>query len=426
MPAGSRLRLALAAVLAGLLAGLTGCACGSACCPASGSQNAHLTLADTEPAVSTIDTTALAETDAVQLASLMTARETSFRGLTPSLCQCLAIDASPLGNLLSSERRSVKEAGPLRHGAAHRADVERRMLYYAAQEARNKSAGDALKLYWGLAEAENSRPILRDSQAEAAATVRDLDELLGRGLAVPVDATAIRGQTLELKDRDLELHLVIEKLNEQLKPMLDLDTTDSEWHIWPDAKLELIVEPIDIDSAVAEGLQLRPELRLLRMLSANLDKDTLPAARRALGAINGSLGSSESGCCACLAALTQWISCCDSCEVAARARQLAAYRADREAAVAAEIRQAAHGVVTAAARVAVAEEQATLRSRNLANLEAKLASGGTNAFELHRARLDLCDARRQVLAQYTAWETARVELRQAQGKLVDECRNGCR
>jgi outer membrane protein TolC len=298
------------------------------------------------------------------------------------------------------------------------------MLYYASQEARNKSAGDALRLFWGLAEAENSRPILRDSRTESDHTVRDLDELLKRGLIVPVDATLIRSQSLSLKDRDLELNLTVERLNEQLKPLVDLDTSDPSWHIWPETELKLIVEPIDLDAAVAEGLQLRPELRMLRMLSANLDKDTLSAARRALGSINGALGNSESGCCACLAALTKLVACCDSCEVATRSRQLAQYRADREAAVTAEIRQGAHAVVTAAARVAVAEDQMQLRSTNAKNLESKLPSGGSNAFELHRARLDLLDARREVVAQLIAWETARVELRQAQGKLVDECRGG--
>lgn len=427
MPARMFRRLVIALAVAGLGSAATGCAGARRCCSPSCASTNHVALSEIEPTVAEPDTSALKSEDAVQLASALTGRETSYRGLTPSQCQCLSVDASALGNLLASERRTVKSAGVLRHHAAHRSDVERRMLYYASQEARNKSAGDALRVYWGLAEAENSRPILRDSRAESDHAVRDLEELLKRGLIVPVDATLIRSQSLSLEDRQLELDLTVERLNEQLKPMVDLDTSDPSWHIWPETELKLVVEPIDIDSAVAEGLQLRPELRLLRMLTSNLDKDTLPAARRALGSINGALGSSESGCCACLAALTKWVACCDSCELATRCRQLQEYRADREAAVAAEIRQGAHAVVTAAARVAVAEQQVQLRSTNVKNLESKLPSGGANAFELHRARLELLDSRREVISQLIVWETARVELRQAQGKLVDECRSGaCR
>lgn len=412
-----------ALLLAMLVSAMGGCAAGQPACGPACTSATYSVLPESDARVTEPDTSALAAVDAVQLATAITGRDVPYRGLTPSECQCLAVDASALGNLLSAERRTVKTPGPLHPRAAHRSDVERRLLYYAAQEARNKSAGDALRVYWGLAEAEHSRPLLRDSRSEAGDTVRDLDELLRRGIGVPVDATLLRSQVLTIKDQGLDLDLTIERLNEQLKQLLDLDTSDPAWHIWPETELKLVVEPIDLDSAVAEGLQLRPELRLLRMLSANLDKDTLPAARHALGAVNGALGSSDSGCCACLSAIKLAVSCSD-CEVATRQRQLAQYRADREAAVAAEIRQGAHAVVTAAARVAVAEEQRTLRATNLKNLEAKLPSGGSNAFEIHRARLDLIAARREVVTQLAAWQTARVELRQAQGKLVDECRSG--
>jgi outer membrane protein TolC len=314
--------------------------------------------------------------------------------------------------------------GFLHPHAAHRSAVERQMLWYASQEARNSSAGDALRLYWGLAEAEQSRPLLRDSQAETSATLSDLDELLRRGLAVPVDATALRSQNLSLADRGLELDLTVQRLNEQLKQALKLDTSDPNWRIWPATELKLIVEPIDVDVAVAEGLSLRPELRMLRMLSANLDSDTLPVARQALGAINAALGSSESSCCCCREVLKKVVALCSGCELATRERQLAQYRADREAAVTSEIRQGAFAVVTSAARVSIAEDTRSLRATSLKNLEGKLPTGGASAFEVHQARLDLLDARREVIAQLIAWETARVELREAQGKLVDECRVG--
>lgn len=403
---------------------IAGCAGRSACCVSTGG-GGRAVLADVEPVVASPNLSALAEHDAVQLASAVTSRSVTHRGLTPIECQCLAVSASSLGKLLSSERGTVKTPHAWFHRAAHRASVERRMLYYASQEARNRSAGDALRVYWGLAEAENARPLLSASRAEAAATEAGLDELLGRGLAVPLDEPAIRVQPWQLRDRELEVELAIERLNEQLKSMLNLDAWEPDWRIWPDVELKLVIEPIDVEAAVAEGLQLRPELRMLRMLQANLDTDTLPAARRALGAINGALGSSASSCCCCLEVLTKFCSHGSACEVATRQRQLASYRADREAAVASEIRQAALAVETEAARVAVAEEQRRLRAAELAGLEEQHPGGGANLFEVRRARLELLTARAGVVSRLVAWETARVELRQAQGKLVDECRGMC-
>jgi hypothetical protein len=380
-------------------------------------------LPEVEPKAAPIDVSIARSTDAVQLATAIVARESNYRALTPVECQCLAVRASAIGNLLSSERGTVKSFHSFfRPRQAHRSDVERRMLYYASQEARNKSAGDALALYWGLVQAEYSRPVLSSSQTEADAALADLDELLRRGLAVPVDGAALRTQVLDLRGRGLELEQTINQLNEQLKPMLDLDTTDPYWRIWPEVELKLIVEPIDVEAEVAEGIQLRPELRLLRMLEANLDRDTLPAARRALGAVNGALGSTtQSCCCSCL---KQFLAmCCTDCELCVRDRQLAQYRSAQEDAVAGEIRQAAFAVVTAAARVAVAEDARNVRAENVKNLEAKLSTGGSNSFEIRRAKLDLLDAQREVIAQLTAWEQARVDLREAQGKLVDECRS---
>jgi hypothetical protein len=160
------------------------------------------------------------------------------------------------------------------------------------------------------------------------------------------------------------------------------------------------------------------------MLSANLDQDTLPAARRALGSVNGALGATSQSCCGCLGCLKKFIAQCCDCELSVRSRQIAQYRADQEAVVTSEIRLAAFAVVTGAARVAVAEETRSVRAKQLRSLEAKLPTGGANSFEVHRARLDQLDAQREVVAQLAAWERAQVELRQAQGKLVDECRGG--
>lgn len=417
-----RRRTGLVIALALSLLGAAGCAGGGS----SGSaRRGGLVLPHAEPRPTSPDLSALQTANPVQQATALGELDNTYRGLTPIECQCLAVEASALGDLLSSERGTVKSFHSFfRPREAHRSSVERRMLYYASQEARNKSAGDALRLYWGLVEAEHSRPILRDSQAEAAATLADLDELLRRGLAVPVDAAALRSQNLALLDRGLELELTVRRLNEQLKPMLGLDTTDPNWRIWPEVELKFVVEEVDVETAVAEGMQLRPELRLLRMLSANLDQDTLPAARRALGSVNGALGATTQKCCGCLGCLKQFLAQCCDCELPVRQRQIAQYRASQESAVAGEIREAYFAVATSAARVAVAEDTRKIRATNLKNLEARQPTGGASAFEVRRGRLDLLEAQQEVIKQLAAWETARVELREAQGKLVDECRGG--
>src|SRR5262245_60559761 len=128
MPARMFRRLVIALAVAGLGSSAAGCAGARRCCSPSCASTSHVALSEIDPTVVDPDTSALQSDDAVQLASAMTGRETTYRGLTPSQCQCLAVDASALGNLLSSERRTVKSPGVLRHHAAHRSDVERRML----------------------------------------------------------------------------------------------------------------------------------------------------------------------------------------------------------------------------------------------------------------------------------------------------------
>lgn len=415
-----RCRSALKLALAFILAGAVGCAGGGTSYPA---RNGGVVLPDAEPTSSAPDVSAAGSANAMRLAMAIAAREETYRALTPPECQCLAVDASTLGNLLSSERGTIKSFSSfLRPREAHRSSVERRMLYYASQEARNDSAGDALRLYWGLVEAEHSRPLLVESQSIAEKMLADLEELQRRGLAVPMNAPALRSQILKLHDRGLELDLTIKRLNEQLKPMLDLDTSDPNWRIWPQVELQLVVEKIDVDAAIAEGISLRPELRLLRMLSANLDRDTLPAARRALGSINGALGATTVAGCGCLGCLKQLLAQCCDCELPVREEQIDQYREDQEAVVTSEIRLAAFAVETGAVRVAVAEDARKVRAAHLASLEAKLPTGGASSFERNQARLDLLDARQEVIARLADWERARVELREAQGRLVDECR----
>ncbi len=91
-------RPVIALILTAIAGTAAGCACGEACCNAGCADSGHLTLAETEPVVADPDTSATQTADAVQLASAMTGRETPYRGLTPSQCQCLAVNAPPLVN----------------------------------------------------------------------------------------------------------------------------------------------------------------------------------------------------------------------------------------------------------------------------------------------------------------------------------------
>ncbi|HEY8505582.1 MAG TPA: hypothetical protein VIL46_13440, partial [Gemmataceae bacterium] len=350
-----------------------------------------------------------------------------YRGLSEFDCQCLAVEASELGNLLEGEDRAQpppRGHGKQRHAAERAADFRRTVRALAAAEARNRDAGTALELYYDLARAEASADVLRLSREELEQTLVKAKAAREQGIPLPVDYEELRRQRIELELKYVEAESAVGLLNAELDRRLRLDLAEPAERVWPLKEWYVPLEEVDAGPAVAVALQRRPELRMLRYVLHELDEDTLPAVRELLGSINGLLGSSPEAEPVSAVALLL-LKCLErggDGEVAARRAQVAGLLAERERAAAADVRQAVRSLNAQARQVALAREKARNWERHKAEVEKRVREGVGSSFELSGAVLRWHEARVGVIEEVVAWEKARVRLRRAQGVFTDECR----
>src|SRR5262249_13577353 len=198
-----------------------------------------------------------------------------------------------------------------------------------------------------------------------------------------------------------------------------------DWRIWPCEEFRVLDEAIDMESAVALGLEQRPQLMLLRILRDRLDAASLPAAVAMVQAVDPLLGMSEKKPpCPTLQKLLLCLGCTPpgaKKDVEARKRQLEQLLADRERAVAQEIRQAVHTQRAQVDLVVVARERALNWEAVVHDWEDKESHGQGNFVELTKAKLEWLRARGKLVKEIMAWEIARSDLKKAQGILPAEC-----
>lgn len=351
-------------------------------------------------------------------------REVPAGFFSPDEIRCRAARASASGNLLAAEQAAVMPPRSGRcGGAGHASCVKRSMLGFAAEESRNRDAGTALQLYWSLAEAIHSRPALDTAIASADRALADHATVATRGLELPIDKTSLTARRLVLQDNQIALDVATATLTHSLQlaaalPPTAIDTAR------PGEDEPQLVQELDVDALVAEALATRPELRMWRMLQANLDADTVPVASAALATISPALGGSEAAK-PCGLIIGRSGSRRES-DLAVRkmSRQLKQWRQFREAAVADEVRRAAIEGNGNAERARAAQARLVTAEQALADLRAKQPADGSDAFSIHAAELEVASARRTVVERLAAWERSRVALWQAQGVLARRCVHG--
>ncbi|MBX9791063.1 MAG: TolC family protein [Pirellulales bacterium] len=344
-----------------------------------------------------------------------------YRGLTPLEAQCLAVMHSALGNLLSNERRAMREKPGLCH-PDRVAEIKRRVLAYASAEARNHSGGVGLELYFRLAEAEAKRDILAASLGEIMAGQERLAEAVEQGIEAAEARDRLFPQRTQSIDALVAVDLAIEQLNGQLRRQLGFRQDGYPFRFWPVVELQVTAEPLDTEALVANGLAMRPELNAIRVVGSNLDRSTLPAVRDFLKSISPLLGndSPESAC----KLLSKLLALCSGAvgeELAERRAQIMRHLAEREQAVAEEIRQ---GVILVEARlrlVALAKEKLEEASETLRQTRSQHENAEATYFDVLRATLAEQQARADLISAVVGWEIAMAKLRESQGLLVYEC-----
>jgi hypothetical protein len=348
-----------------------------------------------------------------------------YRALTPEQCQCLAAEASRLGNALADERAALDAEQSWCQRRSAESELRRSLLWHAEAEARNHSAANALEVYYLLAQAEAGRDLLAESLAIGEAALADYRTLSASGLALPQDEGELLRQALALRSRAVRLDVDLAELNAKLQTMLGYEPCGGAWRIWPLVDLRVAVEPLDREAEVDVGLSHRAELCLWRALLDGLTVRTLAAARDALQSVSPLLGQHADQCRDCchllqdLAALLKVGGA--KRELEERRAQVAELLADREREVAAEIRRWCDTIEARLREIALANETAADWELRIRDAEERQQAGRGTPFDVHDARAGAVEARAAVLGRVVAWKLAQVELREQQGLLAVEC-----
>jgi hypothetical protein len=340
--------------------------------------------------------------------------DATYQGLTEADCPCLAARASTLGNLLDQKAQaSSQKKFNCQHRADKASELPRTVLEHAAEEARNRSAGEALEAFYRLVEAEGRLPLLLLGLKEVNDSLKRAEELQAKGLRPPVEIAVIRKELIDLRSDEVNLRIAILQLNAKLKVLLGLSCGD--YSLWPLADLKVVREVPDIDEAVEYGLHHRPDLALLEALAAGLDAHSLTLASQALGGLNPLLGEPSSSCLASL------LACLAGGKIQSAKQLVQTLLADRKRQATEEIRQAVGLVAYRVQLVILARQKVENEEGRIKELEEKKAKGLEAEGELSTARLNLYKAQGEQVREVVAWKIARAQLRQAQGRLLEEC-----
>jgi hypothetical protein len=340
-----------------------------------------------------------------------------YHGLTETECPCLAARASTLGNLLDQKAQPVSQRDSKCRLIGDMASEQTyTVLRLAADEARLRSAGEALEAFYHLVEAEGRRPLLLLGLKEVNDSLKRAEELQTKGLPSPVEITVIRKQLTDLRSDEVNLRIAILQLNARLKVLLGLPCGD--YSLWPLADLNVVPEETDIDQAVDYGIHHRPDLALLESLADDLDTSSLTVAGQALGALSPLLSEPSSP--RCLALL---LACLDDGKSQSVQQLVQTLLTDRKRQATEEIRQGVGLVAYRVKLVILARQKVENEEKRIKELEEKKAKGLDAEGELSTTRLNLYKAQGEQLREVANWKTARAQLRQAQGRLLEDCPN---
>ncbi|HVX62628.1 MAG TPA: hypothetical protein VHC19_18560 [Pirellulales bacterium] len=354
-------------------------------------------------------------------------RNVRYRGLSAETCQCMAVENSSQGNSLAAERRSVLARASKHHGLSEEDRVRVRALRASELEARNKSASAALETYYSLAEVEANMSIVEASLAEIDGTLADVKRLRNQGVKLPFDESELTRKRIDLVDKRTDLDLKAGQLNAQLTRLLGLQTTDPNVRIWPTTDWKVVVEPIDLDAAVQEGLSLRPELQFLNSLPNSLNTETIGVVSEIVAGAGGLIGAQSK-----VAGLVERLGLRDlfggrqakERELPVRRRQLAEFTQQRRLDITTEIQQGVHAVENSLRQIAVAKQRMQSWDRRLAELRSKQRIEEASFVDQSVAQLSAFQAQSDQTHQIIGWKIAQAKLKEAQGKLVLECQSG--
>ena len=248
---------------------------------------------NSRPALPSPDVTALASYE-MPAGSLSGAGP--YRVLKPFDAQCAAAAHCPLANALEYESGIVASQAGMSHGSRLRATIHKQSLAYRAADERNHAAGQALEVFYLLAEAEASRDRRPQQQADRSHAGRGSRPRI-RGVRVEKGAAEFRRQQLEMSDRQAELQLSLAQANSRLRQFMGL-CPDETVPIWPEADWTVTVPAINANAVVCDGLcRARGTQSAALMLRQNLDADSSDTVGSIVELTIGATGGSRAADC---------------------------------------------------------------------------------------------------------------------------------
>jgi hypothetical protein len=347
-----------------------------------------------------------------------------YRGLGGDECLALAASGSTSANLLESKAKDCCPTGASRHesrsGPAS-VDIRKQMLTAASLEARNKSTGTAMELFFSLGQALAQRNLIQASLGKIDEAIHERDQIKAQGLTIPAELGALQHRRADMMATRLELDDGIPRLSAELKALLNLGPQGESWVIWPLVSLRVDVHPFDPEAAVQLGLSRRPEVTLLRQFDQAQSPETIRSMQSVLGSIQPLLAmncrSLNPSAYALICKLLPGGQDTDT-DFASVQRVWHLYRLEREQAVAREIRGAAFEVRSATDQVILANDGLNMWLSEGKQLHTDQEQGIANFASLMQTELKILDARSTLTEKIFAWQIAVIKLRQAQFTLL--------
>jgi outer membrane protein TolC len=345
------------------------------------------------------------------------------RQLTANECRRLAVANTPFAADLDAHPDnkpvSIHRWCPPTEKAKAAARLSAVARGHAADELRNRAAGEALEQFFQLAQSEWQVELIRRGQDELRGQLAEADKAIAAGLQDRAGVDALRGQLLALEAQAAQVEANMGALNISLRARLGVASNDT-LPIWPDDPLAIRAEVVDPEQAVRTGLFYRPDLNLLRSLLSAEGAEGAEVQKAVLASVNPLLRSEQGGTSGPFAPLLGLLSGKKERVAGYARRQIESALANRERLAEAEIRAAAASVAGHRAAAGARAAEVRLLNATIAELGRKQAGGASAAAELAKAKLDLLKAKGELLKAQAEWNGAEGKLRQTMGLLVRE------
>ena len=290
---------------------------------------------------------------------------------------------------------------------------------------RSQSASLAGQAFLGLVEVELQRNLLVEAQQkliELNQTIKEADE---KGFATAEAKEVVERQTIKIAEREAELNFNAQKLESQLKALLDLPASDDielSYHLNP------VAVSFDLEAEKASANSQRIELIALRQTLAQWNECSAESAKSLLSAADPRMGVEL----AKVVFDSRWpilsllrkrrLPEFDQCENQSLRQQTEKLLQDSEDAVGLSVEEAILETQYAYEAMVLANQEIARLENQIERIRAKKDIDATAAYlDLQKNWYDTLVARSNRISQAVKFESGQIRLAHATGELLRIC-----